>query len=248
MSTTKQNFKQKLSFYYGDERIDFERKTSKKTARNIRITISHTGDVSVSAPKKYHDYEIIPIVQKRGRWITKKLKEIHENMEQIAPRQYVSGETHYYLGSQYQLKVLNDKSKKQSVYFEKNYLYVNTHKIDKERICALLNNWYREQAKIFFHQRLIELVPRTKWVNECPPLKVRKMKRQWGNCAINGQITLNTHLIKAPIFCIDYVILHELCHIAEHNHSKNFYRLMSQVLPNWKDTKTYLDNKAGLYL
>ena len=74
------------------------------------------------------------------------------------------------------------------------------------------------------------------------------MKKQWGICSTKGNLILNPHLVKAPKECIDYVILHELCHIAEHNHSERFWRLLTQVMPNWKEVKAKLDGMAELYL
>lgn len=71
---------------------------------------------------------------------------------------------------------------------------------------------------------------------------------QWGSCSPNGRITLNPHLVKTPRECIDYVILHELCHIAEHNHSERFYRLLKQVMPHWEKVKACLDGMAALVL
>ena len=82
-------------------------------------------------------------------------------------------------------------------------------------------------------------------VTERPPLHTLSMQTQWGSCSPNGRITLNPHLVKAPRECIDYVILHELCHIAEHNHSERFYRLMNQVMPKWERTKQRLDCMAS---
>ncbi|MNG12944.1 WLM domain protein [compost metagenome] len=86
------------------------------------------------------------------------------------------------------------------------------------------------------------------WVTERPPLRILTMQTQWGSCSPNGRITLNPHLVKAPRECIDYVILHEFCHIAEHNHSEHFYRLMSQVMPGWEKTKGRLDGMANRLL
>ncbi len=74
------------------------------------------------------------------------------------------------------------------------------------------------------------------------------MKKQWGSCSTRGSLMLNPHLVKAPKECIDYVILHELCHIAEHNHSDRFWRLLTQVMPHWKEVKAKLDEMAELYL
>ncbi len=94
----------------------------------------------------------------------------------------------------------------------------------------------------------MNLVTYTKWVTTPPKLTLRTMKRQWGNCAVNGKVTLNIHLIKASRLCIDYVILHELCHIAEHNHSPVFYNLMSQVMPQWREVKAYLDSRVNIFI
>lgn len=85
------------------------------------------------------------------------------------------------------------------------------------------------------------------WVEERPPLRILTMQTQWGSCSLNGRITLNPHLVKAPRECIDYVILHELCHIAEHNHSERFYRLMGQVMPNWEEVKERLDGMVSKF-
>lgn len=78
--------------------------------------------------------------------------------------------------------------------------------------------------------------------------RVMAMKKQWGSCSTKGNLMLNPHLVKAPKECIDYVILHELCHIAEHNHSERFWRLLTQVMPNWKEVKAKLDDMAEMYL
>jgi hypothetical protein len=74
------------------------------------------------------------------------------------------------------------------------------------------------------------------------------MQKQWGSCSPEGRITLNPNLVKAKRDCVDYVILHELCHLAEHNHSEHFYRLMAQVMPNWQVVKKELDDRAAVFL
>jgi len=72
------------------------------------------------------------------------------------------------------------------------------------------------------------------------------MKKQWGSCSPQGTILLNPYLIKAPRECIDYVVLHELCHLKEHNHSPRYYRLLSQLMPDWEPVKARLDRMAEL--
>lgn len=108
--------------------------------------------------------------------------------------------------------------------------------------------WYRYQALTILPKRTINIASQCHWIKNIPIIKVRKMKRQWGNCARCGQLTFNTHLIKAPLELIDYVILHELCHLQEFNHSIKFYALMSSIDPEWRTKKNMLDKITSLLL
>jgi len=117
-----------------------------------------------------------------------------------------------------------------------------------EKIKSLLFDWYRIRAREVFNHRLNEVIAQTLWVKEKPPVRLLSMQTQWGSCSPKGQLTLNLHLVKAPRECIDYVLLHELCHLAEHNHSEKFYRLMKQVMPHWEKVKERLDGMAYFYL
>lgn len=106
----------------------------------------------------------------------------------------------------------------------------------------ILERWYKKQALSYFSQRIALLAEKTPWVQTLPILKIRKMRRQWGNCRACGCITLNWQLIKLPESLIDAVILHELCHLQEHNHSKRFYELLSSVSDNWQQDRQALKN------
>jgi len=130
-------------------------------------------------------------------------------------------------------------------------IYLNkeiSNKPIKEHVKALTEQWYKYRAKTIFQQRLTELLSKATWVIGMPTFRLMAMKKQWGSCSAKGRLMLNPHLVKAPKECIDYVILHELCHIAEHNHSERFWRLLTQVMPNWKEVKSALDDMAELYL
>lgn len=124
-------------------------------------------------------------------------------------------------------------------------LEVSVRSRSAEKVRALLANWYKARAKEVFARRLNAMLDQAIWVTGRPALRILTMQTQWGSCSPHGRITLNQHLVKAPRECIDYVILHELCHIAEHNHSEHFYRLMSQVMPGWEKTKERLDGMAN---
>lgn len=141
-------------------------------------------------------------------------------------------------------KVMVDPSSVQSVKLYRGKLEVSVRERNVERIKSLLEGWYKEKAKEVFKSRLDAIMTQAIWIEKAPELRILTMQTQWGSCSPNGRITLNPLLVKAPRECIDYVILHELCHIAEHNHSERFYRLLSQVMPKWETTKAKLDGMA----
>jgi len=113
---------------------------------------------------------------------------------------------------------------------------------------SLIDKWYKDKFRAISRERIEALIHKASWVKNSPSIKLMTMKKQWGSCSTKGNLILNPHLAKASKECIDYVILHELCHIAEHNHSENFWRLLTQVMPNWKEVKARLDGMAELYL
>lgn len=131
------------------------------------------------------------------------------------------------------LKVIVAPSDAQGVKMLRGKLEVTLRHKSTEKVLQLLTDWYKARAREVFARRLSPMVEQALWVSESPPLRILSMQTQWGSCSPNGRVTLNPSLVKAPRECIDYVILHELCHLAEHNHSERFYRLMGQVIPDW---------------
>ena len=142
---------------------------------------------------------------------------------------------------QYLLKVYETPNKPNQVRLWRGQLEVSVREKTARQVQQCLDKWYRQKAKQIFAERLNWLLPQTFWVTTIPHIRLRTMETRWGSCSVQGSLCLNPHLIKAPKECIDYVILHELCHFAEHNHSERFYRLMGQVMPQWKEVKTRLD-------
>ncbi|UIJ77404.1 M48 family metallopeptidase [Acinetobacter sp. SH20PTE14] len=201
--------------------------------------------VVVSAPLNADDKTIIDAVKQRSRWIYKQLRGFREQSKFITPRQYKSGESHFYLGKQYQLKVIHDDTKPQGVKLLRGKLEVNALDANLESIQSHLKEWYRSRAKVIFEIRLQRILEQALWVGDKPEIRLVTMRIQWGNCSPSGVLTLNPHLVKAPTICIDYVILHELCHLVEYNHSERFYQLLNQVMPDWSKIKNQLDMMAN---
>ena len=235
-----------MSFRYGDDAIVFERVTRPQATGKVLIKIHPDCHVVVSAPKDACNDVVLHAVKKRGRWIYEQLREFKRLLEFTTPRKYISGESHYYLGKQYLLKVITAPDQIQSVKLLRGKLEVSVRNQSTDKVKALLNDWYKARAREVFSKRLDAMLEHTLWVAERPSFRVLTMQTQWGSCSRNGRITLNPHLVKAHRDCIDYVILHELCHIAEFNHSERFYRLMNQVMPQWEKIKYRLDEMVNL--
>lgn len=239
-------FNQSHYIRYGLEKIPFEIRPRTGSIYRVLVKIHADCRVIVHAPPSASKAEIFHAVNKRARWIHQKYSQFKAQLEHVAPRYYVSGESHYYLGKKYLLKVIENPEADPYVKLLHGKLEINVK--GKRDIKLILQNWYKEKAKEFFNHRLDTILPQTLWLTERPQIRIRNMQNQWGSCSPSGRLTLNPHLIKAPRECIDYVILHELCHIAEHNHSDKFYRLMRQIMPNWEKVKAKLDGMANVLL
>lgn len=235
---------QTMHFRYGDEQITVERVKRLQATGRVLIKVHPDCRVIASAPEDADNEAVLSAVKKRGRWIYEQLRDFRKQLEFTTARQYISGESLYYLGKQYLLKVIEAPEQVQSVKLLRGKLEVSVRTKSADKVKALLADWYKARARELFAKRLDAMLEQALWVDERPPLRILTMQTQWGSCSPNGRITLNPHLVKAPRECIDYVILHELCHIAEHNHSERFYRLMGQVMPGWEKTKARLDGMA----
>lgn len=236
-----------MSFRYGDEQIMFERVKRQQAIGKVLIKVHPDCRVVVSSPEGADNNTVLSAVKKRGRWIYEQLRDFRKQREFTTARQYISGESHYYLGKQYLLKVIEAPEQIQCVKLLRGKLEVSVRTKSAAKVKDLLTDWYKARAKEIFTKRLDAMLEQALWVEERPPLRILTMQTQWGSCSPCGRITLNPHLVKAPRECIDYVILHELCHLAEHNHSERFYRLMGQVMPKWEKTKERLDGMASVY-
>lgn len=240
-----------LSFIYGKEVIGYTLVQESNTkADKVQIKVYPNTEVVVKANENVSTEQIHQAILKRARWIYQSLQEFKTHQELKTTKHYRSGEMMFYLGRRYVLKLL-ESNELPSVKLMRGQLQVFIPSIEQTcsgQIKTLTQEWYRTQAQRVFSDRLKALTPNADWVKEIPPLKILAMQKQWGSCSVKGTIILNPHLIKASKQCIDYVILHELCHIAEHNHSERFWRLLTQVMPNWKEVKLKLDGMAENYL
>lgn len=236
------------SLHYGGETIAYRVQLLPRPARKLTIKVQPDGQVLVLAPEDTSAEQISAGVNKRARWIWEQLQPIRERLLHVRPRQYISGENHFYLGKRYPLKVSESSSTPQQVKLLRGMLCISVRHNRPEKVRELLFAWYKARAREQFSQRLQRLTPQARWLTQQPALRLLTMQTQWGSCSHSGTLTLNPHLVKAPPECIDYVLLHELCHLAEHNHSEAFWRLLDQLMPDWQPIKARLDEMVELYL
>lgn len=229
---------------YGDDTLVFSVSYREHLAGKVRIHVEPDRRIVVDAPPHTPMPEIKQAVLKRARWVRNQLAKLDAAHRHAQERQYVSGETHWYLGKRYLLKVRDSKMESGTVKLRGGRFDVFVPDKDPLSVREALNDWYRTRALAVFERRLTELCPGLNWVGTVPEWSLRPMKKQWGSCSPKGRLSLNPLLVKAPRLCIDYVIVHELCHLEHHNHSDAYYALLTKQLPDWQQRKRRLDDLA----
>lgn len=230
---------------FGRETISFALKRSNR--KTLSITVNPDLSVVVTAPRGRDIDSIKAKVRKRGRWILKQQNFFETFLPPAAPRRYVSGETHFYLGRQYRLKVV--KSDHEAVKLVGGFIQVSQNgNSSRRRAKELLEAWLLSRARIRFGQSLEGCHEKLrKWQMPLPALRLRRMTQRWGSCTRQA-IYLNRDLIKAPSHCIDYVLMHELCHLKYRGHDKRFYDLLSRTMPDWQQRKARLERVSASFL
>lgn len=215
----------------------FNEKVFEKSCRSCHASC---GDCHVKAPIETSLKNIKVRVRKRFRWITKQIN-CFKQFEPKTPRRYAGGETHIFLGRQYRLKIIKDKE--DGVKLKGAYFFVTTaDPHDRQKIKNLLDTWYKYHARLIFTRRLEICLRAAKRLSiPSPNIKMRKLRKRWGSCGSFGDIILNTDLVKTPLYCIDYVIMHELCHKKIPYHNKKFYQLLAKYMPDWEKRKRRLE-------
>lgn len=209
--------------------------------RTLAISVLPDGTLEIAAPEGASLDPILARVQKRLSWIEHQRRHFHA-LNSLRPRlRHVSGATHRYLGRQYRLKVIHGE--RSHVTLRGAYLHVTVSKPGEDGVQQALNNWYRRQARHQFERRLAT------WDAWCsqhelarPRMRLRSMPKRWGSATPDGVIYLNPELVRAPSPCIDYVIIHEICHLKHHHHGKAFYTELTSLCPDWLARKRRLES------
>ena len=229
-----------LAIVAHDEEIVCELHRAGRGARNLTLRVRPDGSVRVGAPRWVSLAEIRTFVQQHADWIVAERRSV----ARLAPR-YVTGAPQRLLGRTLTL-VVRAVAGRARIEVVDQELHLSTTDIQEAAVRARLRAWYRGRAEVAFRERGEAVCAHIDWLSTPPLWRQRWMRTQWGNCSAYGEITLNTHLVKAAPHLIDYVIQHEVCHLEHHDHGIAFQRLMDFHMPDWRARRRELNANSGL--
>ena len=205
-------------------------------------------EIQVRVPNRLRDGKIVEILETKERWIRNKVVQL-QSRPKVKEKDFVSGECFSLLGKNLRLKVL--EGGKVGTKLEGNYLFTNVRAseigdVRKFRIKTYIEKWYIQEAykrledKVIKYSEIIRVSPRE--------IKVKNYKSRWGSCDKKGRLTFNCYLIKAPHSIVDYVVIHELCHMLQPNHSKFFWLEVAKYDPYYKNHKKWLKENGNILI
>jgi predicted metal-dependent hydrolase len=237
----------RMTTSWGARRIEYMLHLERR--RDLVIAVHPDLAVHVRAPVDRSIDRIVDRVEARRPWIMRQLKFFEAVPPLPAPR-FISGETLFYRGRQYRLKV---ERRGVGVSITEGRLVVHVGRtvgVEAVRVVRkVLSEWYRDQAARFFPRRVVALQREISALRDVTTrLCVRRMSRRWGSCTAAGTISINPALIQTPVPCIDYVLVHELLHVIEPAHSARFYGLLDRAMPDWRDRRQRLSRAEVRWL
>ena len=224
---------------FGSRKIPYRLHRAKR--KHLRIVVSPELMIDIFAPESVSDETLQVAITKKAPWVARTIDKLQRYHPLPTPKNYLSGETFIYLGRQYRLKI--ESGSRQPAKLLGRFLHVWAEdRFNTESVKKSVEAWYQKRARETMGRYMEKCqavtsrhgIPETTWM-------IRNMRRRWGSCSPSGRITLNINLVKVPVQCIEYVIMHELCHLKNHNHSKAFYALLTRCLPDWRQRKETLD-------
>ncbi|MFH0803010.1 MAG: SprT family zinc-dependent metalloprotease [bacterium] len=239
---------EKSSIPFGNTVIEFAVRR-RRWRRTISLFVDPHEGVYLRAPMRASIGELGRMVREKASWILKKQREFRE-LEGFKPkREFVSGETFLYLGKSLILKVLPEEGRRSVGLLDGHLLVSSEEKFPEseraEKIRELLTGWYRWQAQAVFSERMQSFSE--KFCFTPAGFKLGNATRRWGSCNGKGEVRVTWQVVMAPMELVDYVIVHELCHLKHCNHSKRFWRLLGSILPDYEERRRRLRKDGPLY-
>lgn len=230
-----------LKFDYGSRIITFNLIYRKR--KTMSIEVETTGEVTVIAPVGTSSDDIVEKVKSRAGWIVSKQYESKFINDTKIKREAVSGESYMYLGRNYSLDIRVDENIDNiSVKLFQGKFVVNTYIKDEDLIKKAMENWYREKTLAKVKERVSYYS--SYFNNEVTTVKVKEQKKRWASCTSKNELLFNWRCVMAPVFVLDYIVVHEMCHMEYKNHSKDFWNRVYAVMPDYEVRKSWLKNNG----
>jgi predicted metal-dependent hydrolase len=222
---------------YAGETIRFEIKC--KNRATICITIDHYGNIEIQAPKGTPDEKVLQLLEKKWDLIQQKLNEMKDRMRGPQEKNYEHGENFLYLGETYPIRIIQEVTiERDYVVFEGDHLQIHVKLLEDDKVKQALKRFYYQQCKVLVelsiasHQSHFKTKPRS--------IRITDSKTTWGTCDSKLQLTFNWKLAMAPQKVIDYIVVHEMCHMVHLNHDRSFWRLVGKIMPDYKEQEYWL--------
>lgn len=225
--------------------------------KTVSLCVKEDGTVEVRAPKWVTKAEIQRFVEEKSSWIIKKRQEAADR-SCASRKSYTEGAVFVCLGTEYRLHII--ESGRNAVGAEENsqtqkILLIKTTNTEEDYVKELLAKWCSRQLKEYARERIAEYLPDLCRLAaeahlsqpEVWKITIRNVKSRWGSCSGKGGINFNVKLVMAPTSIIDYVVVHELCHLLYMNHQKDFWTAVEHLLPDYKQRRLYLKKNGWQY-
>lgn len=230
-----------LEFYQGKGFIAEIIRTDRKKTATVRV---EHGKVSVVVPDGLSDIRIQEVVNNKARWVREKLH-IQSKHYPVRSKEYVAGECFAYLGKNYRLKIQSGTHRDVKLKNGRLVVTLPDQTNSPVDVKKALEGWYRRHALL----KLTEKVARYAEIIgvAASSVNIKTFKSRWGSCTTAGDVTFNWKIVIAPNRIVDYVVVHELCHMKHHDHSLEFWKSVEKVIPDYLSCKEWLkDNGSGL--
>lgn len=233
---------------FGRKTIKFFVKRSGRR-KTVSLFVDPVEGIFLRAPRRTSIKTLKKLIHSRAVWILNKQRLIKESFEKSPPKEFINGESFLYLGRRMRLKTIKNK-RKSGVSVYGGRLKVNiterTNSKDYVKIVRdLLVNWYRKHANKIISKR-VEVYSRKLGI-KIPEVILANQTKRWGSCSKNGRIRFNWHIIMAPVSLIDYVVAHELCHLRFNNHSRDFWKLLGSIMPDYESRRECLRKEGSKF-
>ena len=205
--------------------------------RTIALEIQSDGCVIIRAPKHIHHSYIQKLLNEKQDWILEKQKIIAERQTKVLSKQYVQDEDFYYLGKKYKLDIVDNYSK--TIEFNNGF---KVFAQDKESVKILILSWYKKQAKKIIPSSVFQIAESNNLTFN--NVKITSAEKRWGSCTSKKTLNFSWRIIMLPAEIIEYIIIHELAHLKELNHSRSFWREVEYMMSDYKQKNRWLKNNS----